>query len=330
MPKGKSLTSSEQEIINFLFKRGISNRQIAREISRSHSVVNAYLKSPQNYGKIKRPGRKPSLSRRSENEIFRKATKENKFASQIKEEMGLNLSNRQIRRIIRKNGHAKFTKMLQKTGLKPRHIEARLAWAKKYIDLGEKWKQVIFTDEKKFNLDGPDGFKYYWHDLRDEPKTFMSRNFGGGSIMIWGAFSYNGKIRLRFVSNKMNSDYYINMLDNTIDELEAVGGENFIFQQDNASIHISKKSKQWFQEHEFQLLEWPACSPDLNPIENLWGIIARKVYGNSRQYQTIAELKVAILQSWLDIRSETLRNLVDSMKDRLFDVILKKGKQIGR
>ena len=44
---------------------------------------------------------------------------------------------------------------------------------------------VIFTDEKKFNLDGPDGFKYYWHDLRPEPEWFSKRAFGGGSLMVW-------------------------------------------------------------------------------------------------------------------------------------------------
>ncbi|KAG2884322.1 hypothetical protein PC116_g16421 [Phytophthora cactorum] len=42
------------------------------------------------------------------------------------------------------------------------------------------WDRVIFSDEKKLNLDGPDGMKYYWHDLWTEKETFFSRQNGGG------------------------------------------------------------------------------------------------------------------------------------------------------
>ena len=45
---------------------------------------------------------------------------------------------------------------------------------------------------KKNNLDGPDGFKHYWRDLRGKKKRYFSRrNFGGGSIMVWGAVKYS-------------------------------------------------------------------------------------------------------------------------------------------
>ena len=52
----------------------------------------------------------------------------------------------------------------------------------------EEWHQVLFSDEKKFNLDGPYGYQYYWYDLRKEKETWMSRNFGGGNVMVWELF----------------------------------------------------------------------------------------------------------------------------------------------
>ncbi|XP_062558115.1 uncharacterized protein LOC134222992 [Armigeres subalbatus] len=68
----------------------------------------------------------------------------------------------------------------------------------------------------------------------------------------------------------MKSDNYIELLDcMLIPFTEDVMDNDFIFQQDNAAIHVSKVSKQWFSEHDITLLEWPARSPDLNPIENL-------------------------------------------------------------
>ncbi|RCN33830.1 hypothetical protein ANCCAN_20330 [Ancylostoma caninum] len=45
-------------------------------------------------------------------------------------------------------------------------------------------------------------------------------------------------------------------------------------------------------------MQWKACSPDLNPIENLWAIVARKVYANGAQYNTVNDLKIAVLSAW--------------------------------
>jgi len=50
--------------------------------------------------------------------------------------------------------------------------------------MGSKWETILFSDEKKFNLDGPGGFKYYRHDLRKEPKYYSKRVSGDGSVMV--------------------------------------------------------------------------------------------------------------------------------------------------
>lgn len=190
----------------------------------------------------------------------------------------------------------------------------------------DNWRNVIFSDEKKFNIDGPDGFSYYWHDLRANDPPRMSRNYGGGSVMIWGAFSYHGKLKLCFVPTKMNSEKYTDMLDDVlIDYLEEKADINFIFQQDNASIHVSHQSKEFFSSRSIPLLDWPAKSPDLNVIENAWGIIARAVYSNGRQYSTIQELKTSILQAWIDLDIATLRKLIDTLPSRIFQTISKNG-----
>ena len=72
-------------------------------------------------------------------------------------------------------------------------------------------------------------------------------------------------------------------------------------------------------------MEWPACSPDLNVIENVWGILARRVYANNRQFQSIRELRNAITTFWGEIDMNLLKKLVDSVPNRLFQVINRNG-----
>ena len=77
----------------------------------------------------------------------------------------------------------------------------------------------------------------------------MSRNFGGGNVMVWEAFSFAGKLPLAWISTKMNSQDYIDLLEiSLVEHGEELTGEIFTFQQDNANIHYSKLTKAWFRE----------------------------------------------------------------------------------
>ena len=60
-------------------------------------------------------------------------------------------------------------------------------------------------------------------------------------------------------------------------------------------------------------MDWPSLSPDLNPIENVWGEMARQVYANGRQFDNIDQLKSKIIQVWDDLSLEYLQKLVNSI-----------------
>ena len=70
----------------------------------------------------------------------------------------------------------------------------------------DQWLQVTFSDEKKWNFDGPDGCRHYWHDLRKEKEIFSKRQFGGGTVMTWGYISLNGVGLMSYTSANMNSE----------------------------------------------------------------------------------------------------------------------------
>lgn len=329
MPRGTQLSDFERGQILALHSTGKSHREIAGAVKRSKGVVTAFLKNPENYGQKKRSGRPKLLSNRDERAIHRLVSNTPKSCSEVKSELNLAASRWTINRAINRSPNLQYRKLLRAPPLTTAHKLARLQWAREHMTWTEEWKTVLFSDEKKFNLDGPDGLAYYWHDLRKEEQYFSQRVHGGGSVMIWAAFGWNGTTPVAFILNRMNAAAYQDMLEQHILPFgRLLGGPNWIFQQDNAPIHNARTTRQWFLDQNIRTMTWPAKSPDLNPIENLWGILVRRVYRQNRQFQSENELMRAIEEAWVELPLETLQNLINSMSNRIYEVICRQGRNI--
>ena len=324
----KTLTEFEKGKIMAYKEQGLSNSEITRLIQRSRCVVDNYLKSPTNYGRNYVFGRPKSLSPQDKRRVLRLASNESITANKIKAEVGASVCKQTILNYIHISPNLKRRRIETKPPLTNQHKVDRLEFAREHMTWTTEWESIIFSDEKKFNLDGPDGWNYYWHDLRKEPKFYSKRVQGGGSLMIWGAFSSKGKVNLSVVEGRLNSTKYQAMLDtHLLPFAPIIGGQNWTFQQDNATCHRSNSTMDWFRAKKIdgKVLKWPARSSDLNPIENLWGILVRTVYAEGRQFENVRSLKSAVLEAWDDIPQETLRTLATSMRDRMFEVIRKNG-----
>ncbi len=121
------------------------------------------------------------------------------------------------------------------------------------------------------------------------------------SVMIWAAMSSAGVGPVCFLKYTVNAAIYQEILDHfmlpSADKLYR--DADFIFQQDLAPAHTAKGTKSWFNYHGVTVLDWPANSPDLNPVEDLWGIVKRKM--RDTRPNNADDLKAAIKATWASL-----------------------------
>lgn len=212
------------------------------------------------------------------------------------------------------------------------NINKRLNFANKYYKQpSEFFRGIVWSDETSVQS---------WHRNRQikikvhsslsaeaRPKIWSLKS-GSFSVMFWGCFTAAKKGPLVVLDGRVNSEMYSNLIEKKLvpflDELT----ETYVFMQDNCRIHTSKHSMQTFQDYGIPLLEWPAQSPDLNPIENLWAIIKKRLEKFPYAPKNKKELITRVENIWEGLEISLLERLSLSVPHRLAEVRKNKGKSI--
>ena len=207
----------------------------------------------------------------------------------------------------------------------------RLAWARDHVTWTQNdWAPVLFTDESRFCVDFTDRRARVWRmpNERFAPVCVAEHDrFGGGSVMVWAGISAQGKTDLHVIDNgTLTALRYVNeILDVYVRPYAGAVGENFILMNDNVRAHKARITDQYLEQATIVRMEWPARSPDLNPIEHAWDMLQAAVSSRPVQPASVQELRQALLEEWDQIPQYKIRSLISSMRRRCQAVIEARG-----
>jgi hypothetical protein len=160
-----------------------------------------------------------------------------------------------------------------KERLSEEHRLYRLTFSEDNVDCD--WRNVIFSDESVFSSANngpvrvyrPQGTRYNAEYMKESARS------GRVSVLVWGWISSRGIGLLHRIDGRLNRAQYLHILrDIMVPSVQETYPDRIInFQQDRSPVHKSQPLQGWLaDQNEVELLAWPLCGANLNPIENVW------------------------------------------------------------
>ena len=339
--RGKRISDDLAELIYKLHdevnenNRHPSHSAIAERIKRSKSLVTNVLKrriedtTAQQKVKL---GRKFKTTPRQDRQLMLTILRNRSLpANHHLRSSGVLLSRWTVMRRIRKFNLR--CRVAVQNVLNNRQRLRRVEFARRNIQ--RNWNNIIFSDECVITLKKGKKVGQLHVYRRNGERLLLQTSIKipevrvQGSATIWGCFSSAGFGCMEGFEGTMNSNHYVmNTLPNyLIPSIHLLHPEGrYIFQQDNASPHTARITREWLQENNVEVLEWPPYSPDLNPMENVWGYMKKKLY---HDMPTTPQGAIECMRRmWLQLTPMYAQRLINSLQSRCRLVVRNKGLRI--
>jgi transposase len=312
---------------------GVSIRAIAREINVNKNTVLLAKPKFEETETIRRKqgtGRK-NVSQGNDDALLVNFLRENPIATAIQAKIATNFpgSTRTARKRIRQT-ELRNRSAANKIVMTLANKRERLHFAHQYLNGDNFWATVIFSNEKTFQSCSNGRVRVY-RPIRErfvEQYVHQINRSGRFSVNVWGWISLKGLGVCIVIEDRLTAVVYRDILQNAmLASVTQVFGNNFTFQHDNCPIHTAHIIRDFLEVNNVPTLNWPSRSPDMNPIENISGIMAKEI--NDRVLpQNREELVQSIANTWHQIPREYVEEVVLSMPRRLQKVIDADGAQI--
>jgi len=236
----------------------------------------------------------------------------------------LQINRSTVRRILKTNGKAR-QKARKKPWISPANRLKRLIFKKR--NKWTPWPLICWSDEVYFEIGEDNRSCYVTRTSKEEfhpdclQPTFKS---GRTKVGAWGCFMgpEKGPIVILPQGTRLNRQEYTDQIfiPHFLPfylEMRRKYGHGVQLQEDGASYHhngwLGKLKRAWL----IRSIIWPAQSPDLSPIENLWAWMKDRIGERRHRIKNIIQMSVAIREAWDEITPEVLMKLVDSMPKRM-------------
>ncbi len=308
---------------------GQSDSDIAVHLGTTRATVGNWRRTGFNYRRQQGSGRPRKTTQREDRKLVRMAIADPSApASEISANTAL--SRWTVRRRLREQG---IVLRVRKSAipLTAAHKKHRLTWAMRHCLWRERqWGRVVWSDEASVYLCSRDRRLKLW--LRSNckmPEQFITPAVqgGGGRLLIWGAIWTDGRSGLFVTRQTMTSELYNQVLTANVPRMQLQMGDpqrDWLFMEDNAPAHKSRKTQQHKEAMGLRCIDWPARSPDLNPIEHVWSLM-KNIKRKLTRADNMVILEQNIQKAWTEISQETINALINSMTRRVAEVIKQRG-----
>lgn len=333
------LTAEERGAIIYGHTRGDSARAIARTLGRSKTAVVDIIARYKETGSTEpksRTGRPPLLNTPDRSRLKTLVTSDieknrrlclSQVTTLWQTREDQVISEKTIRRALHKTGLNSCASR-NKPLISAVNQQIRLQWALNHQGWKlAQWKKVLFSDESTFTQFQKSSTDRVWREANEvyHPACLSATVKHSPSRMFWGCFSWEGLGPIIPLYGSVTGASHAEVLAKyAIPTLKArFPGRSGWFQEDNARPHTAKVAAAVREQHDVRSLPWPAQSPDLNPIENLWHMVKQEV--RRRSPSSLLELESVVKDAWSSIPPEEIQNLVASMPRRVKACIEAKG-----
>lgn len=319
-------------IVHRLYKMGVKASEIMKSVPFTKRQIYLRIQKLKKFGNMTpRPkSGRPRKTTPADDRLILLQAERNPFVSgtSIKRDIpDLCCGERTIRNRINESGKLESHFAAKKPFLKPNHIKARLEWARKYKDwTPDQWETVLWSDESIFRLFG-NRRKRVWrrpHEIYNQ-KYIIPTTKSSQKVTVWGCASSKGFGPLYRIEGNLTAKKYVEILENVmLPARQRIFGQTIsIFMQDNDPKHSAKITKMYLRDHNIDIMVWPANSPDLNPIENLWAEMKRLI--SCAKYKNATELWIKAQSLWNNQSQLYFKQTVREMPSRVKEVLHNHG-----
>ena len=322
----QALDREKRRLCREMLKNSMPRREIAALLHMSSKTISKIANDRQPNARPR--GRLSKLTKEQisfieEQSLCDATITDGEMAKMLQERFGVDVSRVTVLRVRRDLGF-QFRPPKVKQDLTDQQKAARVEFCKWVMQRRDTLGPIVFSDESRFAKSPDNRWRRIRRGLIDD-SCFVKTGKFTKSVMVWGGICVAYRTDLIRCSHHVDSREYQSIVSNSrmIDVMnDKYGRGKWLFMQDGAPAHNSRDTQEYFVNEKVCLLPgWPPNSPDLNPIEMIWGIMKRKANWVKK---TEAEMFDYVTEIWNNLDESIVNRLVGSFFDRC-ELVLRTG-----